>query len=52
MPEEGFRDLGYATFLPPIALLNRAPLFKLTRKTFDQLTPAQRRYIPASNVVQ
>lgn len=52
MPDEGYRDLGYSTFVPPIALLNRGSLYKVSRRTFDQLAPAQRRYIPPANIVQ
>ncbi|MET3900813.1 hypothetical protein ABIB57_004781 [Devosia sp. UYZn731] len=52
MPDEGYRDLGYSTFVPPIALLNRGSLYKVSRKTFDKLTPAQQRYIPPANIVQ
>lgn len=52
IPEEGFRDLGYSTFVPPIAMVNRAPLYKVGRQTFDALTRMQKRYIPAANVIQ
>jgi hypothetical protein len=52
MPDEGFRDLGFSTFVPPIAFLNRGSLYKLSNKTFDQLSAAQRRYIPPANIIQ
>ncbi len=52
IPEEGYRDLGYATFIPPISLVNRPPMFKVSRNTFDGLTHEQQRYIPSGNIVQ
>lgn len=52
IPEEGYRDLGYATFIPPISLVNRPPLFRISRKTFNSLSPEQQRYTPPTNIVQ
>lgn len=52
IPDEGYRDLGFATFLPPIALVKRDPLFQISRKVYDQLTPQQRKFIPAANITQ
>jgi hypothetical protein len=52
IPDEGYRDLGFATFLPPIALIKREPLFRIDRKVYQQLSPHQRKFIPATNVSQ
>jgi hypothetical protein len=52
VPEEGYRDLGYATFLPPIAIMKRQALYKIGRRTYDSLTKQQRDFIPASNIAQ
>lgn len=52
IPEEGYRDLGYSTFVPPIAMLNRAPLYKIGRQTFETLNSRQKRYIPTANIAQ
>ena len=46
IPEEGYRDLGFATFLPPIALRRRPALYSLSRKTYMELSEDQRRYVP------
>jgi hypothetical protein len=50
IPEEGYRDLGYATFLPPIAFKRREPQYHIGRETYDSLSPDQRKYIPPANV--
>lgn len=52
IPEEGYRDLGFATFLPPIALRKRTPLYRVSHSTVSALTPQQQAYIPAGNIVQ
>jgi hypothetical protein len=52
IPDEGYRDLGYSTFVPPIALVGRPPLYKISQKTFEDLSPAQKRYVPAACIVQ
>lgn len=46
IPEEGYRDLGFATFLPPIALRHRPALYSMSKQTYDKLTADQRRYVP------
>lgn len=46
IPQEGYRDLGFATFLPPIALRKRPALYQLSRATYETLSPEQQRYIP------
>lgn len=51
IPEEGHRDLGFATFMP-ISLVNRPPMFRVSRETFEKLTPEQQKYIPSGNIVQ
>ena len=52
IPEAGYRDLGYATFVPPIAFVRREALFRLGRKTYEALNPEQQTYIPTGNVIQ
>lgn len=52
IPEEGYRDLGYSTFVPPIALVSRPALYKVSRSTYDALGLAQKLYIPSANIVQ
>lgn len=47
IPEEGYRDLGFATFLPPIAFRQRPALYSLSPQTYQQLTREQQRYIPS-----
>lgn len=47
IPEEGYRDLGFATFLPPIAFRQRPALYALSDQTYQQLTKEQQRYIPS-----
>ncbi len=37
IPQEGYRDLGYATFLPPIAFKRRKPQYHIGRKTYESL---------------
>lgn len=46
IPDEGYRDLGFATFLPPIALRRRPALYRMSRSTYAGLSQEQRRYIP------
>lgn len=48
IPQEGFRDLGYATFLPPIAIRQRPALYRMSRDTFETLSPEQKRYVPST----
>lgn len=52
IPEEGYRDLGYATFIPPIALRQRDAYFRIGRKTFELLSPEQQKFVPASSIKQ
>lgn len=50
MPEKGYRDLGFATFLPPIAIRRRPALYALSQNKYNGLSEEQRRYIPAQVV--
>ena len=52
IPQEGYRDLGYATFIPPIAFVRREALFRIGRKTYEALSSEQKKYIPSGNIVQ
>ena len=52
IPEEGYRDLGFATFLPPIALRKREALYHVSHGTVSGLNDQQRAYIPAGNITQ
>ncbi|MBV0914175.1 phytanoyl-CoA dioxygenase family protein [Anianabacter salinae] len=52
IPEEGYRDLGFATFLPPIALRKRTPLYHVSHSTASALSPQQQAYIPAGNITK
>lgn len=51
MPVEGFRDLGFVTFLPAMAMVKRAPLYTVSRAATSELSQRQRDYIPAANIV-
>lgn len=50
MPNAGYRDLGFVTFLPPIALAKRAPLYTVSRGALEGLSAAQAAYIPKANI--
>lgn len=52
IPEEGYRDLGYATFVPPVAVRQREAYFRIGRRTFEALSPEQQKFIPASSIRQ
>jgi hypothetical protein len=51
MPQAGFRDLGFVTFLPPIALARRSPLYTVSRGAMQGLSAAQAAYIPKVNIL-
>lgn len=51
MPQAGFRDLGFVTFLPPIAFARRSPMYTVSRSTIRGLSAAQAAYIPKANVL-
>lgn len=50
MPDKGFRDLGYAVFMPMRESFSES-YFSFPRAEFDALTPFQRAFIPACNLV-
>lgn len=51
MPVEGFRDLGFVTFLPAMAMVKRPPLYTVSRAAVSELSKRQRDYIPAANII-
>ena len=51
VPEEGYRDLGYSVFLPPMAFKKWTDMYSLSHATFDALSPHQRKFIPRSNII-
>jgi hypothetical protein len=51
MPDVGFRDLGYAVFMPmPVGDVQ--PLYTVDRAAFDGMTPLQRKFVPRTCVVE
>ncbi len=50
MPERGFRDLGYAVFMPLRESFSET-CYTLPRAGYEALTPFQRAFVPARNVV-
>jgi hypothetical protein len=50
MPTSGYRDLGFVTFLPPIVLAKRVPLYSVSRGALEGLSAAQTAYIPKANI--
>ncbi len=51
IPQEGYRDLGFSVFLPPIALKRQRPLFNISYDTFCGLSDEQKRFIPSKNII-
>jgi hypothetical protein len=49
MPDAGYRDLGYAVFLPVPAGV-RESYYELSREDYDKLSPYQRRFIPPGSL--
>lgn len=49
IPDEGFRDLGFAVFTPPIALRPPAALYAVSDTVLNALRPEQRKFIPKGN---
>lgn len=50
VPDEGFRDLGFAVFTPPVAFRAPKPLFGISRSDYAQLNTAQQNFIPRDNI--
>ena len=50
VPIKGHRDLGFATFVPPVAFRKQPALYSLSRSTMDSLTARQQLYIPPANI--
>ncbi len=47
VPLEGFRDLGFAIFVPATFWRpHQNPFYKISKRVFDKLSPAQKKYIP------
>lgn len=52
LPEQGFRDLGYAVFMPlPWFKPYRYKNFEVNRETFQQLNDSQKSFIPKAYIV-
>lgn len=49
VPEEGYRDLGFAVFTPPIALRPPAVLYQISESVWSCLDSEQRKFIPKGN---
>lgn len=51
IPEEGFRDLGFAVFLPLSKFSNPlAPMYSIPKDYFESLSARQKSYIPKQNI--
>lgn len=49
MPEVGFRDLGYAVFMPLPASFGQA-YYSFPRTAYENLSPFQRAFLPRANI--
>lgn len=51
IPEEGFRDLGFAVFLP-LSKFSKPlePMYKISKETHSSLTSYQQSFIPKQNI--
>ncbi|NCN08287.1 MAG: phytanoyl-CoA dioxygenase [Leptospira sp.] len=51
IPKEGYRDLGFAVFLP-LSVFSRTliPLYKIDQKIYHNLSKIQKSYIPNQNI--
>lgn len=49
MPSSGYRDLGYAVFLPK-TLKDQSGYYKISKDVFQSLSPRAKRYIPSGNI--
>lgn len=53
LPQQGYRDLGYSVFLPlPWYKNYKYVNYQISEKTFQELSPRQRKYIPHNFVVR
>lgn len=51
VPERGYRDLGYAVFVPrPFYAMRHKPLYTISRTAFEQLNPYQQQFVPSENI--
>jgi hypothetical protein len=51
MPENGFRDLGYAVFVPrPFYSRQQQPLYSIQDAVFNRLSSYQKQFVPAVNI--
>ena len=50
IPKRDFRDLGFAVFVPGSFLHKKDAYYNTNRKTFNDLTSQQKRYIPNHNI--
>ena len=51
MPTDGYRDLGYAVFLPK-TLKDQSGYYKISKDVFQSLSPRAKSYIPTRNIAQ
>lgn len=52
VPLNGYRDLGYAVFVPrPFYLRHQEPLYTMRRNSYNNLNPYQQQFVPAENIV-
>lgn len=52
IPEEGYRDLGFAVFLPLSKFSNPlAPMYHIPKNSFENLSSYQKSYIPKQNII-
>ena len=49
-PDEKYRDLGYAVFLPPNIFRNKNSLYKISKKNYYNLSKKQKLFIPSQNI--
>ncbi len=51
VPQTGYRDLGYAVFVPrPFYLRPQKPLYKMGRSIFQSLSAYQQKFVPSENI--
>lgn len=51
VPEEGYRDLGYSVFLPPVAFKKHKPLYKISKDVHSLLDVEQKKFISSENII-
>lgn len=50
-PEEGYRDLAYSVFLPPVFLKPPHQLYQISQNTYKLLSKQQKLFLPKNNIL-